>query len=833
MLDEAEQVRYRHLVPRRSASFADWPGWLPVAVRESVARGGGIDRLWRHQAVAAEALFAGRHTALATGTASGKSLGYLLPVLTATYGGPTADGGRAAPERDQLLRPRRPHTALYLAPTKALAHDQFRVAGEFGPAGWSIATIDGDSEPGQRDWARDFGAYVLTNPDLLHASMLPNHERWSSFLSSLRYVVIDEAHRYRGVFGSHVGCVLRRLRRIAERYGARPVFAFASATGSDIQRLASELISVDEAEIAAITDDASPHGAVRMQLWQPARTVESEAAELLAELAAAGRQTIAFTPSRRMSELVALRAREQLAELADLGLLAPPQSPAGPGGPAAPSAKSRGSAEPSAEPRASAAPGRPAGREVVAARQVPAEPAALDRPSPAEQGRAAEVPVPRIESYRGGYLAADRRAVERALLDRTIMGVAATNALELGIDIAGMDAVIMAGFPGSRAAMWQQAGRAGRRGGDADVIIMMQPDPLDQYLADHPDELFEAPPEPVVLDAQNPYILAPQLTAAAQEYPLTARDTAYFGPTAPALISGLCDHGVLRRRPDGAYWTRAERAVDKIDLRSIGGRPVEIVDSSTGRVLGHADRATADAVVHPGAIYLHQGETYLCEDLDLDAGEAMVHPERPGYFTQPQVSQQVKIVDDREATPSGIGRRHLGRVDVISQVTGYLRRDELTGTVWDSTPLELPEHRMRTAAAWWVVPLDDDDLDGVQAGAAIHAAEHALVGLLPLFARCDRGDVSGVSAVAHADTGKPTVFLHDTHAGGSGFARLAYLAGEELVRAAADRVDHCRCLGGCPACVVSAQCGRGNNPLDKAGAGRVLTRLLGPAPEKR
>ncbi|WP_246186766.1 DEAD/DEAH box helicase [Microlunatus speluncae] len=777
LLSEAQQVRYRHLVPRRSASFAEWPGWLPAAVRESVARGGGIDRLWRHQAGAADALFGGRHTALATGTASGKSLGYLLPVLSATYGGPEAAGGAAAPERDRLLRPRRPHTALYLAPTKALAHDQFRIAGEFGPAGWSIATIDGDSEPGQRDWARDFGAYVLTNPDLLHASMLPNHERWSSFLSSLRYVVIDEAHRYRGVFGSHVGGVLRRLRRIAERYGARPVFAFASATGSDIRRLAAELIGVEESEIAAITEDGSPHGEVRMQLWQPERTVESDAAALLAELAADGRQTIAFTPSRRMSELVALRARERLED-----------------------------------------------QEVAAV--------AGDGALPGNGALPAEAEVPRIESYRGGYLAADRRAVERALLDRTIMGVAATNALELGIDIAGMDAVIMAGFPGSRAAMWQQAGRAGRRGGDADVIIMMQPDPLDQYLADHPKELFEAPPEPVVLDAQNPYILAPQLTAAAQEYPLTARDTAYFGPTAPALINRLCDHGVLRRRPDGAYWTRAERAVDAIDLRSIGGRPVEIVDSSTGRVLGHADRASADAVVHPGAIYLHQGETYLCEELDLDAGEAMVHPERPGYFTQPQVSQQVQIVDDREATRSGTGRRHLGRVDVISQVIGYLRRDELTGTVWDSTPLDLPERRLRTAGAWWTVPLDDDDLDGAQAGAAIHAAEHALVGLLPLFARCDRGDVSGVSAVAHADTGKPTVFLHDTHAGGSGFARLAYLAGDELVRAAADRVDHCRCLGGCPACVVSAQCGRGNNPLDKAGAGLVLARLLDSTPDQ-
>lgn len=751
---QGEQVRHRHLVPGRTAAHGEWPGWLPAEVRAAVTGAGRIERLWRHQAEAAESLYAGRHTALATGTASGKSLGYLLPVLAASHGGPDAVGGLAAPPRDGLLRPRRPHTALYLAPTKALAHDQLRIAGELGPAGWMTAAIDGDSPPEQRDWARDFAGYVLTNPDLLHASVLPHHERWSSFLSSLRYVVVDEAHRYRGVFGSQVGCVLRRLRRIAERYGARPVFAFASATGPDIDRLAADLIGVAESEIAVVTGDGSPHGAMRMQLWQPRQTVEADAAELLADLVADGRQTIAFTPSRRMSELVALRAR-----------------------------------------------------------------ALLDGRSSA-----------RIESYRGGYLAADRRAVERALLDRSIMGVAATNALELGIDIAGMDAVIMAGFPGSRAAMWQQAGRAGRRGGDAEVIIMMQPDPLDQYLADHPAELFEAPPEPVVLDPENPYVLAPQLTAAAQEHPLSARDATYFGPTMPALVAGLCQHGVLRRRPDGAaYWTRPGRAVDGIDLRSIGGRPIEIVDATTGRVLGHADRAGADAVVHPGAIYLHQGETYRCLELDLENAEAVVRPEpRPGYFTTPQLSHQVLIADDLEHRAAGSGTAHFGRVDVITQVTGFLRRDETTGAVWDSTPLELPEHRMRTSAAWWTVPLADDDFGVAQAGGAVHAAEHALVGLLPLFARCDRSDVSGVSAVAHPDTGRPTVFVHDTHAGGSGFARLAYLSGVELVRAAADRVDHCPCQTGCPACVVSPRCGRGNNPLDKAGAGLVLARLAGP-----
>lgn len=756
-MGRAERVRYRHLVPARTARSADWPDWVPTTIRESIVRRGGIERLWRHQAEAADALFGGRHTALATGTASGKSLGYLLPVLAATYGGPEAVGGLAAPERDRLLRPRRPHTALYLAPTKALAHDQLRTGTELGPAGWPIAAIDGDSEPQQRDWARDFASYVLTNPDLVHASILPGHERWSSFLSSLRYVVIDEAHRYRGVFGSQVGCVVRRLRRVAERYGARPVFALASATGSDLGRLAAELVGADAAEVAPVTEDGSPHGVVRMELWQPERSVESDASALLAELVAEGRQTIAFTPSRRMSELVALRARERLE----------------------------------------------------------------DHPSGA-----------RVESYRGGYLASDRRAVERSLLDRSIMGVAATNALELGIDIAGMDAVIMAGLPGSRAAMWQQAGRAGRRGGDADVIIMMRQDPLDQYLGDHPDELFEAPPEPVILDAQNPYILAPQLTAAAQEFPLTPRDTAYFGPTTPALVKGLCDHGVLRRRPDGsAYWTRAERAVDEIDLRSIGGRPVEIVEESTGRVLGHADRANAEATVHPGAVYLHQGETYLCQDLDLEAGEAIVEPARPGYYTQPQVSQQVQVVDEREAVPSGAGRLRLGRVDVISRVIGFLRRDETTGAVWDSTPLDLPERRMRTAACWWTVAIDDHELSAAQLGGAVHAAEHGLVGLLPLFARCDRGDVAGVSAVAHADTGAPTVFLHDSHPGGSGFARLAFLAGQDLIRVAADRVDHCPCQAGCPACVVSAQCGRGNTPLDKAGAGMLLGRLLDRPPE--
>ena len=752
-LSAAPQVRHVHRWPARPGTRGGWPSWVPTAVRRACAQV-GVEAPWQHQARAAESIWAGQHVVLSTGTASGKTLAYLLPVMAATAGGgPDCGPGEGVPAslRDQLVRRRRPHTALYLAPTKALAHDQLRVCTEFGLDGWNVATLDGDTPLTDRDWAREHASYVLSNPDMLHRSLLPQHARWASFLQSLRYVVVDESHRYRGVFGAHVAAVLRRLRRLAASYGAHPTFVLASATTSNPGWSAGALIGVDEADVVVVDEDTSAHGAVEMLLWQPEGSADDDAALLLAELVDRGRQTIAFVSSRRAAERVAMRAQQLT-------------------------------------------------------------------PSAA-----------RIDSYRGGYLADDRRRLERALQQGRLQGVAATNALELGVDIAGMDAVVVAGFPGTRAALWQQAGRAGRKGADAQVVLISGQQPLDAYLFDHPDALLAAPVETTVLHPDNPFVLGPHLAAAAQEAPLTPADVAYFGESFPRLVAGLVEQGVLRQRASGWFWTRPERAVDAIDLRSAAGGSIEIVEEPTGRVLGHVDPSSAEATVHPGAVYLHQGESYLVDSLDLECGEALVRAARPGYFTQPRVVAGVTVVTERQSRPFGRGALSLGSVHVTSQVTGYLRRDDVTGKVWDETALDGEEHTLLTDAVWWTL---DPRAAGLKlspaelAGGA-HAAEHTAIGLLPLFAPCDRWDVGGLSSAAHPDTGLVTAFVHDGQAGGGGFAERGYAVAQDWWLATLERLQGCGCERGCPACCVSPRCGTASAPLDKVSAIALLRLLCG------
>jgi DEAD/DEAH box helicase domain-containing protein len=697
--------------------------------------------------------------ALSTGTASGKTLGYLMPVLAATLGGLSPAGPiRPAPTGTAAWRVgTRPHTALYLAPTKALAHDQLRACADLDLSGWPIATVDGDTGPDARAWAREQAVYLLTNPDLLHFSLLPGHARWAGFLASLRFVVVDEAHRYRGVFGSQVGLVLRRLRRLAAYYGADPVFVVASATTGDPGGTTAGLLAVPRAAVTTVDGDRSARGPVEVVLRDPQSSTEDETASLLAGSVQAGCQTIAFVPSRRGAEVVARRAQQQLEALS---------------------------------PRASGA-------------------------------------APRIAAYRGGYLAADRRRLEQALQDGRLAGVAATNALELGVDIAGMDAVVMAGFPGTRSAFWQQAGRAGRRGRPARVTLVTRPHPLDAYVAEHPSALLDEPVEPTVLHPGNPYLLGPQLAAAAQELPLTTADAVWFGPDTVALAERLATGGALRRRSDGWYWTRSERAVDAIDLRGSRSDVVEIIEVDTGRVLGHVDPVAADLTVHPGAVYLHGGETFLTEELDHEEREAFVRAARPGYLTAPQTSTTVEVRAQEQRRTLGGGHLHYGQIAVTTQVTGYLRRDELLGTVWDSTPLDLPEHRLATSATWLTLPLTliDDSIPLARLAAGAHGLEHLALGLLPMHAPCDRWDVRGYSSAADLVTGLLTITFYDSQPAGAGFTEQAFGAGEAWLNAALDRVSTCRCDSGCPACVVAADCTEAQRGLDKQVAA-ILLRLL-------
>ncbi|MEV6013152.1 DEAD/DEAH box helicase [Streptomyces sp. NPDC051976] len=754
-VDRAARITHTEHLPPRVGRHASWPDEIRKEITDAI-RAAGIDRPWEHQALAAGHAARGESVVVSTGTASGKSLAYLAPVLSALLDGSEAPNGRGA-------------TALYLAPTKALAADQRRsVSALAAPLGTAIrpAVYDGDTPVEEREWVRQYATYVLTNPDMLHRGILPGHARWASFLRSLRYVVIDECHTYRGVFGSHVAQVLRRLRRVCARYGAEPVFLLASATAADPARAASRLTGVTVAEV---TEDTSPRGELAFALWEPPftehsgehgapvrRTATAEAAELLTDLVVQGVRTVAFVRSRRGAELVALIAQERLAE--------------------------------------------------------------VDASLPA-----------RVAAYRGGYLPEERRALERDLHSGRLLGLASTSALELGVDISGLDAVLLAGYPGTRASLWQQAGRAGRSGQGALAVMVGRDDPLDTYLVHHPEAIFEQPVESTVLDPDNPYVLAPHLCAAAAELPLTDDDLALFGPEAPSLVTQLEQRGLLRRRTGGWYWTRRERAADLTDIRGEGGRPVQVVEAATGRLLGTVDSSSAHATVHDGAVHLHQGRSYLVRRLDLEDGVALVEPADPPYSTMARETTEVRVLSGELEEPWGDARIHFGSVEVTHQVVSFLRRKLLTGEILGETKLDLPPRNLRTRAVWWTVTdaqLDAARIHPEELPGALHAAEHASIGLLPLFATCDRWDIGGVSIPLHADTGLPTVFVYDGHPGGAGFAERAFHTARSWLTATREAIAACTCDFGCPSCVQSPKCGNGNDPLDKSAAVRLLDCLL-------
>jgi DEAD/DEAH box helicase domain-containing protein len=765
--ERADALTHVERIAARAASYADWPTWADPGLVERF-QALGVDRPWSHQAQAANLLHAGRNVVLATGTASGKSLGYLLPILTDLIGG--------APDRAPGPRGA---TALYLAPTKALAADQARRVRELRLPMPPAVCLDGDTTIEERQWIRDHACFALSNPDMLHYSLLPDHRRWAPFLKRLRYVVVDECHAYRGVLGSHVAAVLRRLRRICAYYGAEPVFALASATTADPGSTAQRLTGLP---VSAVTEDGSPHGELLFALWEPPlterrgeggaplrRSVIAESATLLGDLVRDEVRTVAFVRSRRGAELVSLIARQQLSESDD---------------------------------------GEGADGE------------------DADSGAAS-----RIAAYRGGYLREDRRKLEADLQSGRLLGVAATNALELGVDLSGLDAVLMAGYPGTRSSVWQQAGRAGRSGRDALAILIARDDPLDTYLVHHPETLFGKSVESTVLNPANPYVLWSHLCAAAAELPLTKADLPLFGPTAGALTNELSRTGWLRARPSGWYWTRPERAASLTDLRGSGGAPVRIVESGTGRLLGQIDAVAAHSSVHAGAVYLHQGSSYLVEELDLEGSIAAVRAKDPGYTTHAREVSQLRVVGEERAEPWGPQvRLAFGAVEVTSQVVGYLRRDAASGSVIGEEPLELPSRTLSTKAVWWTIThtgLAAADLAAPDVPGALHAAEHAAIGLLPLFAECDRWDIGGLSTANHPDTGLATVFVHDGLPGGGGFAERGHDQARAWLTATLDAIRACDCPAGCPSCVQSPKCGNSNQPLDKSGAIRLLGVLLG------
>ena len=728
-------------IPARLPTIEPFPDDLPSVVADRLSLL-GVTGLYPHQREALDLIRSGRHVMVATGTASGKTLVYDLAFAA------------HALERAKS-------TALFLFPTKALARDQLRAVRELKLPQLKAAVYDGDTPRSDRPLIRRNANLVMTNPDMLHASILPDHARWADFFLRLSIVVVDEAHVCRGVFGSHVAHILRRLRRLVARYGGDPRFVLASATVGNPGELADRLVGVP---FEAVTADASPSGEKVFALWNPPvideesgarRGALADASTLMARLAEEGVKSIGFARSRRAAELLAEFTRREL-----------------PGG-------------------------------------------LRDR----------------VKSYRAGYLAEDRRELERRLADDELLAVASTSALELGIDIGSLDAAVLVGYPGTRASMWQQAGRAGRREAASLAVLVAQDDPLDQYLVTHPADLFDKPAEAAVVDPSNPFVLGPHLACAAREQPLSDEELARFWPDSQATVEQLTRAGELKRRRDLLHHVGRASPHRAVDVRSTGGRTFAIVIQDSGELLGTIDESRAYQQVHPGAIYLHQGEQFEVAELDLTAGVAVVTAADPDFYTQSRDTTDIDVEEvlERGATAGGVPMAY-GTVHVSNQVVGFARKLVATGEILDVVPLALPPQRLETRGVWWAIPqatIDRAAIAPADLPGAAHAAEHAAIGLLPLVATCDRWDIGGVSTAYHPDTGSSAIFVYDGYAGGAGIAERGFRDANRWLRATLETVRECPCTHGCPSCVQSPKCGNGNEPLDKAGAVALLSAMLG------
>ena len=717
----------------REARTAPIPATLHAKLREALARL-GIAELYAHQAEAYEAAAAGGNVIVTTGTASGKTLAFNLPVLDALAADPKA-------------------RALYLYPTKALAQDQARSLAALGVPGVRAAIYDGDTPTEHRRRIRGWANLILTNPDMLHVGVLPRHDLWGDVLHNLRFVVVDEAHVYRGVFGSHVANVLRRLRRLARIYGAEPQFLLASATMANPDGLARALIGADA---TVVHDDAAPRAERTIALWNPPlldaelglrASALGESSRLLAGLVSRGLRTICFAKSRRSAELIHRFASDRL-------------------------------------------------DAATAARLAP---------------------------YRAGYTPQQRREIERRLVEGELLGVTSTDALELGIDIGELDCAISTGFPGTVASLRQQWGRAGRRAHGLAVLVATD-DALDQYFMREPEALLSRHVEAAILDHANPRVLDGHVAAAAFEAPLDATDTE-LGPEALERAPHVPE---LRETPRGLVWAGKESPAARIPLRSTSPDAFLVVDASTGDLLGLAERERAYSTVHEGAVYLHLGRQYLVRELDLQARRAIVEPFEGDWYTQVKKETETTIEE-----PLRVERRlglelSFGRVAVTEQVVAFQRKAVADGSTIATVPLDLPPTTFDTEAVWFVPR--PHQLEGLEAMplllSSLHAAEHSLISLLPLWAMCDRWDIGGLSTNIHPDTGGPTVFVYDGHAGGVGIAERGFDQFEGWVADTVKLLEGCPCEHGCPSCVQSPKCGNLNEFLDKGGALTLLRRML-------
>src|SRR5213082_1474588 len=732
-----EEVAHVESIPAAEARTTRLPAELQPAVRAALAAR-GLDRLYVHQRAVWDAAAQGDHVVVTTGTASGKSLAFNLPVLDAL--------AREPKER-----------ALYLYPTKALAQDQARALGELHAPNVRAAIYDGDT-PAERRWQiRRWANVILTNPDMLHVGVLPHHDRWADVLHNLRYVVVDEAHVYRGVFGSHVGNVLRRLRRLAGVYGADPQIVLATATIANPAELVRNLAGVDA---AVVDEDAAPRAERTVVLWNPElldaelglrASPLGEASRLMAALVSRGLRTICFAKSRKAAELI----------------------------------------------------------HRFTVQRVDAETAK------------------RLAPYRAGYTPAQRREIERRLVDGELLGVSATDALELGIDIGLLDCAISVGFPGTVASLRQQWGRAGRRGHGLAVLIASE-DALDKYFMREPELLLERQVEAAILDHANPRVLDGHVRAAAFEAPVDDADRAILGDEALERAAVLPE---LKLTKSGYVWAGRDYPAAQFGLRSTTPDTFAVVEAESGTVLGLVERERAYSTVHEGAVYLHLGESYLVRELDVQARAALVTPYKGDYYTQAKKDTNTAIEETlRTERRCGL-ELCFGRISVTERVVAYQKKSIRDQSTLETVELDLPETSFETEAVWYLP--EPEQLDGLEKMptllGTLHAAEHAMIALLPLWAMCDRWDIGGLSTNIHFQTNRPTVFIYDGHSGGVGITERGFNAFEGWVWDTARILEGCPCSDGCPSCVQSPKCGNLNEMLDKAGALTFLRRLVAAA----
>ena len=685
---------------------------------------------YRHQAEALTLIEAGHNVVIATPTASGKSLSYQVPTVGALQGGATA---------------------LYLFPTKALAHDQLdklrAFADAFGLAG-RVWGYDGDTPSSQRRAVREHVGCLLTNPDMLHYGILSHHTLWTDFFSRLKFIVVDELHAYRGVMGTHVANILRRLLRLAAHYGASPQVIAASATIGNPAAHAQNLTGLP---FTAVREDFGPRAARELLFWRPPelhrsekpsedgrrRSVNTEAADLAALFVRMGLKSIFFCNSRKTAELLRRYAAGQLTD-----------------------------------------------EEVT-----------------------------RLGSYRAGYTPEDRRKLEADFKNGDLLVLTATSALELGVDVGGVDAVVLVGYPGSMTALWQRAGRAGR--GDRRALTLLIPgnDPLDEYYLNHPDLITDGRAENAVADAFNSELHPLHLLCAAYEKPLVEREE----------IVGRVDLRDNTRLKElrGKWYYKGGYPHPKISVRGTGGKRI-IMKDALGKSFGVSDYEAALRELHPGAVYLHQGENYLVRNLDLEKGVAVLLPHLEDYYTQTRSLTEIEILE-REATFYGV---HTGRVRVTTQMTSYVRKRFYSEAALDERLLNLPEVSYPTQALWFSVGEVTKALSPADLPSAMHALEHTLIGLLPVFVLCERADVGGVSYPVYPPTGEPLIFIYDGYPGGVGYTRAGALLFPEWLGAARDLLRDCSCKEGCPRCILSPKCGNGNQILDKRTALALAEALL-------